>query len=312
MQSITRIIVIGVLVGLLAASAATAADQPAAKAEAKTDEVKISIEAADAKVKDLLGKVAEQSKKKIVLESTVGGTVKEISAKDVTVEAALTTICKLGKCEWRKVYLPSDSKLLEQPDRLAATVRLVTAMGFPDMVISGASNGKLAAHYVQDRNVKAVQDLAVKDSALSEVYVITNDIAVAEKEKADGEKSSSKEFEEYIKQQKEMMDKFVKMSPEDQEQAIVAGINMYEQMDPTYTASVMRAVSRMDPEVFARMSNRGNDMLLAMSQEDRRAFLKMTMRAQTHVDPRVQQMLAEDVQAVMEELRQEGQLPPNP
>lgn len=312
MQKIARIVLIGVLLGLLAASAAVAADQPAAKPEVKAEEPKISIEADDAKVKDLFDKVAEQSKKRILLESTVTGTLKNISAKDVTVEAALTTICKLGKCEWRKVYLPSDSKLLEQPDKLAATVRLVTAMGFPDMLIGGSSNGRLAAHYVQEKNVKAVQDIAVKDPALTEVYVITNDIAVAEKEKADEEKSPSKEFEEYVRQQKEMMDKFAKMSPEDQEQAIVAGINMFEQMDPAYMASAMRAMSRMDPDVFARMSSRGTDMLLAMSQEDRRAFLKMTMRAQTRVDPRVQEMLMEDSKAIMEELRQEGALPPNP
>lgn len=312
MKNLIRTVLCISVAYLLAVSAAIAADQPAAKPEAKAEELKVSIEADDARVKDLFGKVAEQSKQRILMESTVTGAVKNISAKDVTVEAALTTICKLGKCEWRKVYLPSDSKLLEQPDKLASTVRLVTAMGFPDIVVSAASNGKLAAHYVQEKNVKAAQDIALADSNLVGVYVITNDIAVAEKENTAEQKSPSKEFEDYIRQQKEMMDKFVKMSPEDQEQAIVAGINMFEQMDPSYMASAMRAMSRVDPEVFSRMSNRGTEMLLSMSQEDRRAFLKMSMRTQMQIKPEVLQMLQEDSAAVMEELQREGALQPNP
>jgi hypothetical protein len=317
MQRIATMLIVSALVAFVASAAVFSAEpvpsvvEKAPAAEVKTAEAKVTIEADDATLKDLIAKVAEQSKKKIVAESTVKGTISHISAKDVTVEGALSTICKAGKCEWRKVYLPSDSKLLEQPDKLASTVRLVTAMGFPEVLISGASNGKVAAHYTQDKSVKSVQDIAAKDPSLAEVYVITNDMAVAEKPKEEG-KSDSSALEEYVKQSKELMEKFVKMTPEEQERAMLEGITMFENMDPSYMASAMRAMSKMDPGVFSRMSNRGTDMMLAMSQEDRRAFLKMSMRAQTQISPEVQKMLQEDAMAVMEEIKAERGQNPNP
>lgn len=318
MRRIISVVAVLFLLGVLAAAASLAAETADAKTEKepgssiKTDGTKVSIEADDAKIKDLFNSVADQSKKKIVVESTVKGTVPHISAKDVTVESALTVLCKAGKCEWRKVYIASDSKLLEQPDRLASTVRLVSAMGFPEMLIPAASNGKLAAHYTQEKTVKSVQDLVAKDSALSEVYVITNDAAVAEKEKEKEDQSGSKALEEYNKQQQEMMDKFIKMTPEEQEQAILAGINLFENMDPSYMASAMRAMSKMDPDVFARMANRGTDMLMSMSTEDRRAMMKMQMRMAAKMSPEMQQMLGEDAKAVVEELQQEKQNAPTP
>jgi hypothetical protein len=302
---------------VLAAAAAFAAEPvpadpcPVAKVAAgatSTAEPKITIEADDAKLDQLVAKVAEQSKKKIIAESTVKGNVPHFSVTGVTLEAALGAICKSGKCEWRRVFLPADSKLLEQPDKLASTLRLVTAMGFPEMVISGASNGKIAAHYVQDKSVKSVQDIAMKDPALTEVYVVTNDMAVAEKPKDD----KNKALEDYIKQQKEMMDKFTKMTPEEQEQAMLEGINMFENMDPSYMASAMKAVSKMDPDQFARLANRSTEMMTAMSQEDRRAFLKMSMKMQPKMDPQYMKMMQEDMQAVMEELKAEGWTPPVP
>lgn len=314
------------LFGVFSSCALSAADAPVAttdkapatpaKAEAKAEEAKtITIEADDAKLKELIDKVAEQSKKKIIVESTVKGTVAHLSVKNVTAEAALGAICKSGKCEWRKVYLPADSKLIEQPERLASTVRLVTAMGFPEMLISGSSNGKLVAHYTQEKTVKSVQDVAIKDPALAEVYVVTNDAAVAEKDKDAGDKSKSEKLQEYVQKQKEMMDEFMKMTPEEQERAMLEGINQFENMDPGYMASMMRTMSKMDPAVFARMQSRGTDMLLTMSQEDRRAMIKMSIQSQKFVNPEVQKMLQEDAKAVMEEMQREqgqGGNQPNP
>lgn len=303
----TYIAVAALLFGLATFASVFAEDSSAAdapnKVEAQAQTPKVTIEADNARLKDLFEKVAEQSKEKIILESTVKGTVPRFSVTNVTVEAALTAICKSGKCEWRRVFLPADSKLLEQPERLASTVRLVTAMGFPEMLISGSSSGKVAAHYTQEKSVKSVQDIAAKDPSLLGVYVITNDALVAEKEKDKEDKSSA--LQDYVKQTKDLMDKFVKMTPEEQEQAMLESISQFENMDPGYAASIMRSFSRMDPEVFARMQNRGTDMMLQMSQDDRRAFLKMSMRAQSQMDPQVQQMLMEDAKAVMEELKAE-------
>ena len=93
------------------------------------DSGKISVTVRDEPVRSAFENIAKQSKEKILLESTVKGQV-TLSINDVELESALEAICKASKCDWRKLHIKSDSSLLEQPDRLAATVRLMSGIGF--------------------------------------------------------------------------------------------------------------------------------------------------------------------------------------
>lgn len=312
---------IGVAVMLLLATtlAAGAADtntpvktEKANAGSTATTASKISLEAKDATLNDLIDKLAEQSKKKFVVESTVKGKVGSFSVKDVTLESALTALCKAGKCDWRKVYIAPESKLLEQPNKMAATVRLLSAMAFPDIVVAGSSNGKVAAHYVDAKAVQANEDVALKQEGMTEVYLVTNDAAVAEKEKneEDKEKSGSKAVEEYAKMQRESMDKFTKMTPEEQEQALIASIEQFQQMDPGYLASVMKAMMRMGPEAMERIQRPQMDMLFNMSAEDRRQLMKVQMKMQNVMTPDQRKILEEDVKAIMEEMKNDLGAPP--
>jgi len=78
----------------------------------KESEAKVSISAKGSKLTEVLDSLAKQSNQRIVVESTVKGTLGSLSLSDVTLESALTAVCKAGKVEWRKIYLNKDSKFI--------------------------------------------------------------------------------------------------------------------------------------------------------------------------------------------------------
>ncbi len=261
----------------------------------------VSITADDSKLTDALKSLAKQTNEKILVESTVKGNV-TLTLNSVSLETALGALCKSAKVEWRRLYISPESKLLEQPDKLAATVRLMTGMSFPDLVLAGSSTGSVGMHCAEQKAVKAAEDKVVSELGLQRVYLITNDAAIAQKKMDDASKSA---IENYIAASKKLLDDFMKMSPEEQEAAVVEGIMQYEQMDPAYTSRVMQAVMRVDPDLLKRMTARGTEALLHMSEQDRRAMMKLQIELQKTIAPEQMKILQEDAKAVMEEIQKE-------
>jgi len=286
------------------------AGQPAAA----PSESKVTIEAKDTKVKDVLDSLAKQSKEKFVIESTVKGTVASLSLKDVSLESALGAVCTSAKLQWRKIYIAPDSKLLEQPDRFASTVRLMSGLSFPDMVLAGSSMNKVGVHFEDKKAVTGAEESATKTLGMGKVYLITNDAAIAAKASAD-EKNKDKtstavdQMGELAKQQ---MDMFLKMTPEEREQALVSNLNMMDQVGPEYMASAMESLMKIDPEKLRRLMSRQTEMLFNMPQEQRRAMMKFNMEAMKTITPELQKMLQEDAIAIMEEMKATGNLPQKP
>lgn len=266
-------------------------------------EVKVSISLSDAKPSEIVESLAKQAKNKILLESTAKAKV-TLSLEDIPLENALSAFCKAGKFEWRKVYLDPESKLLEQPDRLAATVRLVSGMGFPDLIVSGSSTKKVAIYSEGEKAVKEAESKLVKDLGLSPVYLITNDAAVAAK-KTEEEDKDSKAVDDYIDGTKKLMDQFMNMTPEEREDALIGGINLMDQMGPDYMSSVMQTMLNSDPALLKQMVGRQTQMLFSMDETARRRMLRLNMEATSMLTPEQLEMLKEDQKAAMEEMRQE-------
>lgn len=289
-------------------AADTQAKPESVKPVVKTEPVasKITLDVKDKPVADVITSLASQSKQKILLESNVKGKV-TLSLNDVELDAALSAVCKSTNLVWRKVYIDPKSELLDKPDRFAATLRLMAGMSFPDLVIAGSSNNKIGVHCQQKQGVEDAQDKIVKDLGMEPVYLVSNDALVAAKEAAKNTPVSK-----YTDMAKEQLDMFVKMTPEDREQALMAGLDMMESVGPDYYASVMQTMMNADPERLQRVQKRGTDMLFSMSTEQRRAMMKMNMGAMKSITPEQMQILQEDAKAIAEEMKNEQPGQPGP
>ncbi|MGC8861349.1 MAG: hypothetical protein ACP5R5_01090 [Armatimonadota bacterium] len=276
-----------------------------ASSTASSAEVKVSVEAKDFSVKEVLESVAKQSRQKLVLESTVSGTVTSMSLRDVTLEAALGAICKSAKLQWRKIYIAPDSKLLEQPDRLAATVRLVSGLSFPDLVLADSSTNRRCAHFESKNAVASAEQSAGKTLGLTRVYLITNDAAVAAKALAAEKEAKTPTAEKFAQLSKDQMDMFVRMTPEEREQALLASLGLLDQVGPEYTAAVMESLAKIDPEHLRRVVLKQTEMLFSMSAEQRRAMIRLNLEAMKMITPEQQRILQEDAAAVIKELQGE-------
>lgn len=277
-----------------------------AKASAQTEtpgSTKVSLSAVDLKLRDVIDSLARQSGEKFIVESSVGGKV-TLMLKDVSLDIALNSlVSSSGKMQWRKLYIPKDSKLIDQPDKFASTVRLLTGLSFPSMVMAGSSNGKMTAHFDDKSGVSAAEEAAIKTLGMVKVYLITNDAAVAAKAKSDEKKDA---VNKYTKLQQDQIDAFMKMTPEQREQAIMTSLDMMDKIGPEYMGAAMDALSRTDPQVMQQKIARQSEMLLSMSTESRRAMLRMSIMSQQMISPELKQLLQDDAKAIMEEM-QSGQ-----
>lgn len=294
--------------GVWAAETTTGA-KDAKTTDTKPAEVKVSLSASDTKVKELLESLAKQSKEKLILESSVGGTVGSLSLKDVSLEPALTAVCKAAKLEWRKVYIAQESKLTEQPDKFAAIVRLMSGLSFPDLLLAGSSTGKTAIHLSEDKAVGKAREVLPRELGFTQVYLVTNDAAAAARAlaKENGKtEPGSEAVGKYTQMAKEQMDMFMKMTPEEREQVIFESLNLIDQVDPSYMSSVMQTLMNSDPENLKRMVQKQTEVLFHMSEEQRRAMMKFNMKSMEFITPEQRRMLEEDAKAIMQEMQREA------
>lgn len=293
-----KIRVLAVVCVMLAFPAAGLAVEKTDPASITRDPSKVSLSASDGMpAAEAFESLAKQSGMKILLESTVKGKV-TVSLKDVPLEAALTAACKGTNMVWRKVYIDPKSELMEKPDRFAATLRLMSGLSFPDLVVAASSNNKIGVICQQKQGVEDAQDKIVKDLGLAPVYLISNDALVAAKE---AEKNTA--VNKFTQASKDQIDMFMKMTPEEREQALLESLNMMDTVGPEYYAAAMQALMNTNPETLKRIQARQTEMLFAMPVEQRRAMIKMNIEAMKNITPEQQKILQEDAMAVMEELK---------
>ena len=262
----------------------------------------VTVQATDEKAGDVIERAFKDSGARILVEKNAADVKVSVSVSDLPVEDALTAICKAGEIEWRMIYVKADSPLLKKPESLASTVRLMAALQFPDMLIEKTSKPENLVHVANKPAVDAIPISLRKDMGMVSVYLVTNDEAA---KKATDKANSN--VEKYKKLSKEAMDLFMKMTPEEREQAMASGIEQMQQYDPKYMAEMSNSVLK-NPDLMQRIMQTQSSFIMQMSAEDRRALIRAQMQAQQFMPPELMKLLQEDAIAVMKEM---GKLPPD-
>ena len=292
---------LALLAAVIALASGAFADAP--KTDTPADKpATVTFYAAEEKVSSLLDRICKQTGARILVETTAANVKIRASVKDIPVEDALTAICKNRDIEWRKILLKADSALLKKPESLASTVRLMAGMSFPDILIEKTSKPESLVHIANKPAVDAIPEEMRKDLGMVAVYLVTNDKA----DRVASDKANTN-VEKYKKLSKESMELFMKMSPEEREEALAAGATQMEQMDPKYLAEMSQSVMK-NPELMQRMMQGSSNMLMQMSTEDRRALIRSQMQMQQYMSPELLKLMQEDAIAVMKEM---GKIPPD-
>lgn len=261
---------------------------------------KITFDASGEKLSGLMERVKDQIKARISIEEAADVKV-SASVSDIPLEDALSAVCESAGLEWRRVYVGVDCPLLKKPNALAATVRLMLGLQFPDLLVDKTSTRKNLVHLALKRAVEAIPVSLRKQMGLVEVYLITNDKA-AKLAKEESEKKSN--VEKYAELVQEAMKLFMEMSPEEREQAMATGMRQIQQFDPNYMMEMTKSVLTMDPGMLRNLMQSQTDMLFSMSPDERRALMRMQMQAQLYLTPEQREVLMEDAKTVMEELKE--------
>lgn len=278
-----------VLLLIVVCVSAFAADQVADKTQT------VTIEASNRKVSIVCERIVKQTNARILLEKTADIEV-SLSLTDMPLEDALTAICKANKLSWRKIYLRADSPLLKNPESLAANLRMIAGLQFPELLVEKASVPESLVYTKQKPVVDSIPMNIRKDLGMVPLYLITND----EEAKKVKNKLES-EVEKYRKLQEEALKLFVEMTPEEREQAMALGAQQMQNMDPKLLGEMSKSVMR-NPELMQRMSQQGMDMMFSMSAEDRRAMIRMQMQAQQYMTDEQKAIIMEDAKAIMAEM----------
>lgn len=290
---------IPIVLCILALSSAVLAQAP--KVEPTSDKpTTVTVSANGDKASTILDKICKDTSARILLEKTAADVKITVDMQNVGIEDALTAICKAGKIEWRKIYVKADSPLIKKPEAMASTVRLMAGLSFPDMLIEKTSKPENLVHIANKPAVDAIPDKLRKDLGMVSLYLVTNDDAA----KVASDKANSN-VEKYAKLQKEAMDLFMKMTPEEREEALASSAQRMEEMDPKYLAQMSSSVMK-NPELMQRIMQGQSNFLMQMSPEDRRAMIRAQMQAQDYMSPELKKMLQEDAIAVMKEM---GKIP---
>ena len=288
-----RAIVLLLLVLCVSAFAQEASDKPPT----------VTIEANKLKVSAVCEQIIKQTSVRMLLEKTADVEV-SLAVTDMPLEDTLTAMCKPVKLSWRKIYIRADSPLLKKPESLAASLRLMAGLAFPELLVEKSSVPECLVYMKQQPVVDSIPMNIRKDLGMVPLYLITND----EKAKEVKEKVESK-VEKYRKLQEEALKLFMEMTPEEREQAMALGAQQMQNMDPKLMGDMARSIMK-NPEFMQRMNQQGMDMLFSMSQEDRRAMLRMQMQAQQYMTEEQRKIIMEDAKAVMKELGMNPGQPP--
>jgi hypothetical protein len=285
---------------------ALAADAPAAP-KTPAPAAKMNLEYKDADVRDVLKEVGQKLGERVLVEKSVQGKI-TLSLKDVDISGALTPLAKAVKCEWRLLYLPKQSPLLDNPDGLASTVRLIGRLQFPDVVISDSTTPTRLAHICEIPSVKAVSGTVASNENFVKAYLVTNDVAATQREAKENAKLNDKAAK-YAAMQKQMLDMMMEMTPEEREQAFAESTEMWLNMDPSMMGEMMKSMMKMNPEVIAKMNQAGMQYFMQMPAETRRAMIRMNMNSMRSITPEQMKVIQGDAEAVIKEMQASGEMP---
>lgn len=261
---------------LIVCATVALADTVATPAAAAKTEKTVTIQASDQSASEVAKTIADATGETILVEKIVDGKV-TMAIKDVTAEKALDALTKALHVQWRKVYVDPSSVVSKDADALASQMRMVLSVKFPDMIVSGPTAASSLAHFQRESAVKDLTKMLPQSIGLKPVYLITDDEKAAKKEIKD---ESKKKVAKYCEAYKELMDQFIKMSPEERAAVLRESMNMVNQMDPTVLKDMMTSMFEMDPQYVSEMNRVSMQAIFSMSAEARKTMIRNSVRQQ--------------------------------
>jgi type II secretory pathway component GspD/PulD (secretin) len=277
--------------------------------EVKPAEKTVTLEAKDMPVADALKKISEQTGTTVLAEKLVSGNV-TVSIKDAPIEKALGLVVKPLEMMWMKVYVQSASPYAKNGDALAAQVRLLLGLKFPDIVVAPTASYSPVVHLQKDSIASDFIKKMGAGSELQPVYLVTNDKAYTKKALKEESKTKAKE---YVDLNKKMMEMFIAMTPEERAEAMKQGMQMTMQMGPEVMMDMMNTVMQMDPQYMADMNSKAMQAVMNMDSAARRNLLRTSIRSQMqmmkNMSPEQMQQFQKETGDIVKELIESGEIP---
>lgn len=262
-----------------------------------------TIEASGKPVVDVLKEIAASTGETILVEKLVSGTV-TASLKNVTAEEAISAATKSCKLQWRKIYVMQGSSLAKDPDALAAQMRTVLALTFPDIVISASGSGGSFMHVQKELAANELTKSIPAAAGMVAVYLVTDDEKAYKKELKD---ESKKKIAKYIADQKEQMKTFLAMSPEERKATLKEGMNLLNQIGPDGMQQMIESVMDADPQFLGEQNRVAMQAIMQMAPEARKSLLRRQMQMQQdmfkNMPPDQMQQFMKEAQEIAQEMQ---------
>lgn len=286
---------------LLAAGSVWAADT--APATVSTPAAKtVTINAANTPVEQVMKDISAATGETILVEKLVSGKL-TMNLTGVSTESALNAATKILKLQWRKVYVSDGSVLAKDADALAEQMRTVLSVRFPDIIIAEDGAGGSFMHIQRETAANQIIKIIPPAAGFKVVYLITDDEKAYKKEIKD---ESKKKVSNYVTSQKELLQSFLKMSPEERKAALRESMSMMSQMDPKMMAEMMNSIAEQDPEFLTRQGQMNMQALMNMNPEARRNLLRLSIKSNMEVmknmPPEFMKELQEESAAIAAEM----------
>ncbi|MDH7600700.1 MAG: hypothetical protein QHI38_00955 [Armatimonadota bacterium] len=250
-------VVVGVVLTLLIAGTAFGAEQP-----------KVTIEAKDVPVKDLIDDLSKQTGLSIVLDPKVQGSI-TLNLKDVELTQALDAIAKLKNAVWKKLQFAKPADEPVKLDQIKSAMVAIASLPLVGLAVEDPTKKTCAVLAKDLPNAPDTSAVKLPEGySWVSVYVVLASEPTQEQTAA----SSTGTVAVLSKDAKERALQLAKMTPEERRQALAA-------------------------EIAAEMS---------LAPEVRRALLADRMRAMFSLDPQFRDQYREDMHAVFHQLREEN------
>lgn len=286
--------VLSVLIALAFISAPVMAAETAAS---KT----VTLDATDKPIAEVIDIIAKATGEKILVEKLVSGSITAKIA-DATVEKALDAVTKSLHIQWRKIYVIPGTILEKDADALAAQMRTVLSLKFPDILIAPVGTGRSFVHIQKEAAADEITKAIPAEAGFTAVYLVTDDTQAYKKELKD---ESKKKIATYSDIQRKLMKDFLDMSPEERKAALVESMNLMNQLGSEGMKQYLEAVLELDPAYVSDMNKMSMQVIMNLDPQTRKSMLRMSVQSSADVmeglTPEQQMQLEQEIMEIMQE-----------